>query len=363
MISMKDKRNLLDEVLTEFNNLISSGELYESNHIGFYKNLIQLSVGYAYLGKKGASQELKNMQELQERRIGLNHLGTTQKMSTESERKKCLEKEIEKKSFLPQSKVIDFAVGNTLYEDSVNLYCRNSISFLHYVVTASSDIIEYLTDKWANMNLKFSSLLNIIPSLLERGACINLQDKRGRGVLHYAVIAGHLNIVKYFVEKGANVNLQDRNGVSPLQYAVIAGRLDIIEYLLEQGATMNLEYKDLLRYCIAIHDQNVKAQSIMSSGPCSSDLKVQSHRKQQKTTIHLGKSKKRRLENTSAISKENTPNIQLLQDNVSDTSMQFEDLDHRMQGDICNKLEEKVNSQLENSDSQQLVDNRYWCMQ
>ncbi|WP_264376960.1 hypothetical protein [Wolbachia endosymbiont (group B) of Aricia agestis] len=110
---MKDKRNLLDEVLTEFNNLISSGELYESNHIGFYKNLIQLSVGYAYLGKKGASQELKNMQELQERRIGLNHLGTTQKMSTESERKKCLEKEIEKKSFLPQSKVIDFAVGNT----------------------------------------------------------------------------------------------------------------------------------------------------------------------------------------------------------------------------------------------------------
>ncbi|WP_425383920.1 ankyrin repeat domain-containing protein [Wolbachia endosymbiont (group B) of Anania hortulata] len=363
MISIKDKRNLLDEVLTEFNNLISSGELYESNHIGFYKNLIQLSVGYAYLGKKGASQELKNMQELQERRIGLNHLGTTQKMSTESERKKCLEKEIEKKSFLPQSKVIDFAVGNTLYEDSVNLYCRNSISFLHYVVTASSDIIEYLTDKWANMNLKFSSLLNIIPSLLERGACINLQDKRGRGVLHYAVIAGHLNIVKYFVEKGANVNLQDRNGVSPLQYAVIAGRLDIIEYLLEQGATMNLEYKDLLRYCIAIHDQNVKAQSIMSSGPCSSDLKVQSHRKQQKTTIHLGKSKKRRLENTSAISKENTPNIQLLQDNVSDTSMQFEDLDHRMQGDICNKLEEKVNSQLENSDSQQLVDNRYWCMQ
>ncbi|UIP93008.1 hypothetical protein JSQ73_001345 [Wolbachia endosymbiont of Anopheles demeilloni] len=56
---MEDKRNLLDEVLTEFNNLISSGELYESNHIGFYKNLIQLFVGYAYLGKKGHHKNLK----------------------------------------------------------------------------------------------------------------------------------------------------------------------------------------------------------------------------------------------------------------------------------------------------------------
>ncbi|WP_241654120.1 ankyrin repeat domain-containing protein [Wolbachia endosymbiont of Laodelphax striatellus] len=370
MISIEDKKNLLDEVLTEFNDLISSGELYESNHIGFYKNLIQLSVGYNYLGKKGASQKLQNMQELQEKRIGLNYLGTTQEMSIESERKKYLEKEIEKKSFFPQSEVVDFAVGNTFnvilnilrYEDIVNLHGRNSINLLHYTgVTASSDIIEYLTDKWANVNLKFSGLLNIVPSLLEQEDCINLQDSRGRGFLHYAVIAGHLNIVKYFVEKGANVNLQDRNGISPLHYAFIASRLDIIEYLLERGATMNLECKDLLLYCIAIHGQ--KAQSIMSSGPCSSDLKVQSHKKRQKTTIHLDKSKKRRLENTSATSQENTPNIQLLQGNISDISMQFEDLDHRMQGDICNKLEEKVNSQLENSDSQQLVDNRYWCMQ
>lgn len=370
MISMKDKRNLLDEVLTEFNGLISSGELYESNHIGFYKNLIQLSVGYDYLGKKEVSQELQNMQELQKRRIRLNYLGTIQEISIKSERKKHLEKEIEKKSFLPQPEVVDFAVGNTLnvilnilrYEDSVNLHGRNSIELLHYTVaTASSDIIEYLTDKWASMNLKFIDLLNIVPSLLEQEACIDLQDKRGRGFLHYAVITGHLNIVKYFVERGANVNLQDRNGISPLQYAVIAGRLDIVEYLLERGATMNLEYKDLLRYCIAIHDQ--KAQLIMSSGTCSSDLKVQSHRKQQKTTIHLDKSKKRRLENTSATSQENKPNIQLLQGNISDIPMQFEDLDHRMQGDICNKLEKKVNNQLENSDSQKLVDNKYWCMQ
>ncbi|MCJ7454498.1 MAG: ankyrin repeat domain-containing protein, partial [Wolbachia endosymbiont of Homalodisca vitripennis] len=219
----------------------------------------------------------------------------------------------------------------------------------------------YFVERRANVNLRnedgMSPLhiaaqydyLGIVKYLAERGADLNLRNEDGLSSLHFAVQNGHLDIVKYLVERGASVNLQDKDGMSPLYYATENGHLDVTFYLTTQVATMNLKYKD----SFAIYNQNIKIQSL------ASDLKVPSHKRQHKTS---SESKKRRLENMSVISEEGSSNIQLLQGNISDISMQYEDLDHRMQGDIC--TEEKVNSQLENSDSQQMVNSRYLlCVQ
>ncbi|WP_277750551.1 ankyrin repeat domain-containing protein [Wolbachia endosymbiont of Nilaparvata lugens] len=137
---------------------------------------------------------------------------------------------------------------------------------------------------------------------------MNLQNEDGMSSLHFAAESGNLDIVKYLIGKVDDINLQDEDGMSSLHFAAQNGYSNIVEFLSSE-------------------------------------------------------SKKKRLENMSTTSEENTSNIQLFQDNPSDVLMQFEDFDDGIQNDIYNKSEGKVNSQLENSDSQQLVDDKYWCMQ
>jgi ankyrin repeat protein len=53
-----------------------------------------------------------------------------------------------------------------------------------------------------------------------------------------------LDIVKTLVQHGANINIQDKCGYSPLMGAIINSRLEIIEYLLSQGADLFLKLVD-----------------------------------------------------------------------------------------------------------------------
>jgi ankyrin repeat protein len=57
--------------------------------------------------------------------------------------------------------------------------------------------------------------------------------------LHYASWEAHSNMVKTLVECGANVDIADAFGRTPLHYACLRGNLSIISALIELGADTN----------------------------------------------------------------------------------------------------------------------------
>jgi ankyrin repeat protein len=86
--------------------------------------------------------------------------------------------------------------------------------------------------------------LDIVGYLTEKGANVNVKRRYGLTPLHFAAQSGHLDIVKYLVdEKGADINVRDGHGKAPVYFAVCNGHLDIIKYLVDiKGAYFGTNY-------------------------------------------------------------------------------------------------------------------------
>jgi ankyrin repeat protein len=88
--------------------------------------------------------------------------------------------------------------------------------------------------------------LNMVRSLLSRGANVNEQDHgRKETPLHAASRNGRLEVVKLLIQHGADVNSRDRLGRVPLHRATVAGHLDVVRVLLDQGADVNAAMPEL----------------------------------------------------------------------------------------------------------------------
>ena len=97
---------------------------------------------------------------------------------------------------------------------------------LHYAVFKNKeDIVSYLLEKGANVDLKYND--DVTPLI----AAIDL---------------GYINIAKLLVERKADVNMQDKKGNTPLSKAVLyyKGDTSLIEMLLHHGAD---PYKELVK--------------------------------------------------------------------------------------------------------------------
>ncbi|OUM65895.1 hypothetical protein PIROE2DRAFT_29413, partial [Piromyces sp. E2] len=57
--------------------------------------------------------------------------------------------------------------------------------------------------------------------------------------LFFACYSGKLDVVTYLVEQGANVNKENRKGATPLFNACIGGHEAVVQYLVEHGADVN----------------------------------------------------------------------------------------------------------------------------
>jgi ankyrin repeat protein len=85
----------------------------------------------------------------------------------------------------------------------------------------------------------------IILELCNRGADLNVRDKRGRTALMWAILDDdddedlQVQIISILCDKGADVNVCSTNGITPLMIACGRAAQKIVEELLARGANVN----------------------------------------------------------------------------------------------------------------------------
>ncbi|XP_004235236.1 protein VAPYRIN [Solanum lycopersicum] len=83
--------------------------------------------------------------------------------------------------------------------------------------------------------------VQLLETLLEKGATTNFRDQYGVAALHMAAIKGKKDAVMILAEFGADLECQDIQGHTPLQMAVEGGCAHTVEVLLNRGANVNVK--------------------------------------------------------------------------------------------------------------------------
>ncbi|KAM6943421.1 protein TANC1-like [Xenentodon cancila] len=75
--------------------------------------------------------------------------------------------------------------------------------------------------------------------LLKQGADINVSDKQGRSALMLAASEGHSNSIELLLSKGACLSSADQEGMTALSWACMKGQKGAVQLLVEAGADLN----------------------------------------------------------------------------------------------------------------------------
>lgn len=81
--------------------------------------------------------------------------------------------------------------------------------------------------------------------LVDSGAVVNAQDRKGLSALHYAAQNPNSDSLALLISKGAKLSIKDCSGWTPLNHAVETGGPDNVEYLVNCAATLDEEDGDL----------------------------------------------------------------------------------------------------------------------
>jgi len=76
---------------------------------------------------------------------------------------------------------------------------------------------------------------SICLKLIEKGAQINLKDKRGNEPLNIALAMGNIPVSSQLIDKQVNLNTTNEDGKTPLHFACQAGSLEAVKKLLNSG--------------------------------------------------------------------------------------------------------------------------------
>jgi len=70
--------------------------------------------------------------------------------------------------------------------------------------------------------------------LIEQGANVNKENKKGATPIFNACLGGHEAVVQYLVEHGADLNKQSQDGSTPFVCALSSRNENIVSYLIEK---------------------------------------------------------------------------------------------------------------------------------
>ncbi|MCJ7455027.1 MAG: ankyrin repeat domain-containing protein, partial [Wolbachia endosymbiont of Homalodisca vitripennis] len=110
-----------------------------------------------------------------------------------------------------------------------------------------------VTDKYGCTLLHWAALkghLEVATYLVnEKKGNVNAKDILGRTPMHFAVMNNHLGLVRLFTSARANINAKDNNDQTPLCLAIQYNRLDIVNFWLDRR-DLNDNTALRLAYCI-----------------------------------------------------------------------------------------------------------------
>jgi len=81
--------------------------------------------------------------------------------------------------------------------------------------------------------------MELFKLLVDRGADINLKDKKGSAAILAAAQGGNIEMLKYLRGKGQDINSRNRFGTTPLIAAASTNNAEMIKYLIACGADVN----------------------------------------------------------------------------------------------------------------------------
>lgn len=122
------------------------------------------------------------------------------------------------------------------------------------------DVTSYSGDT-ALMKAARRGTMDCLNVLLEGGAAVDHQDKRGRSVLMVAARAGELGNMNRLLEAGANMTLRDEEGNDALMYATDHDESDCLDTLIQVGADVNAK-NDKGRTALMIAVEREKPKSV-----------------------------------------------------------------------------------------------------
>ncbi|KAK6135782.1 hypothetical protein DH2020_030477 [Rehmannia glutinosa] len=120
-------------------------------------------------------------------------------------------------------------------------HCRSAIDVARD--KGHMDVLKVLERGESVLHAARRGELDVLESLLEKGAAMNFCDQYGLTALHVAAIKGNKDVVMMLVEFGAVVECRDSEGHTPLHLAVEGGSVETVEVLINRGANMNAKTK------------------------------------------------------------------------------------------------------------------------
>ncbi|XP_066023852.1 putative ankyrin repeat protein RF_0381 isoform X2 [Pocillopora verrucosa] len=93
------------------------------------------------------------------------------------------------------------------------------------------------------MNAALNGNVQVVKSVIKRGADPSLMDNRGWNTLHCAAMGGDTDIISLIHTHLPNIESKTGEGDTPLMVAALAGKLHAVKWFLEKGATVACEDK------------------------------------------------------------------------------------------------------------------------
>ncbi len=145
-----------------------------------------------------------------------------------------------------------------------------------------NEVVKYLLTKGANIDEKNGQIgasavyiasdkgyLDIVKTLADAGANVNLKINGGFTPLYIATQNNHNEVVKYLLAKGANVDEKNGpQGSSALSLASDKGYFDIVKILVDAGANVNLKINTNFSplYTAAQNNHNEVVKYLLAKG-------------------------------------------------------------------------------------------------